>query len=75
MQEEERERRDNYCPDVSEVKTSGVEIDKTTMEMLKSIGLENLPGIVYNAPQEEQQTRAPQRRKNQDKPQKKNIPK
>ena len=47
MQEEERELRDNYCPEVSEVKESGIEIDKVTSEMLKSIGMEKLPGVFY----------------------------
>jgi hypothetical protein len=51
MQEEEREKRDNYCPEVSEVKTSDIEIDKTTYEMLESLGLENLSGVIYHPPE------------------------
>ena len=47
MQEEERERRDNYCPAVSEVRTEGIVVDNVTSEMLKSIGMANLPGVVY----------------------------
>ena len=50
MQEEEREKRDNYCPEESEVKTEDINIDAVTSEMLKSIGLESLPGVVYRRP-------------------------
>ena len=52
MQEEEREKRDNYCPEVSEVKTDDIVIDTVTSEMLKSIGMESLPGVVYRRPGE-----------------------
>lgn len=57
MQEEERELRDNYCPEVSEVKTEGIEIDKVTYEMLKSIGMEKIPGINYRRPNDNRNQR------------------
>ncbi|KAH7827170.1 putative 40S ribosomal protein S17-1 [Monocercomonoides exilis] len=50
MQEEEREKRDNYCPEVSEVKTEGIEVDKTTMNMLHQIGMGRIPGVVRTLP-------------------------
>ena len=55
MQEEERELRDNYCPDVSEVKTDGILIDKVTSEMLDSIGIKSLPGVSFGKPSERRQ--------------------
>jgi len=39
LQEEERERRDNYVPDVSEVSVETVKIDSETRAMLKSMGV------------------------------------
>jgi small subunit ribosomal protein S17e len=42
LQEEERERKDNYVPEFSVIKTDQVEVDATTKSLLKSMGLENL---------------------------------
>ena len=39
LQEEERERRDNYVPDVSEVAVETVKIDTETRAMLKAMGV------------------------------------
>ncbi|KAJ1928206.1 40S ribosomal protein S17.e.B [Linderina macrospora] len=50
LQEEERERKDNYVPDVSALDTSAIEIDPDTKEMLKSLNFENLPGVSVTAP-------------------------
>lgn len=51
LQEEERERKDQYVPDVSAldlVHTKGVlNVDKQTSEMIKSLGLK-LPLSVIN---------------------------
>ncbi|KAK2961252.1 putative 40S ribosomal protein S17-B [Blattamonas nauphoetae] len=57
IQEEERERRDNYCPEVSEVREDGIEIDKTTMEMLRAIGMAKIPGVSYRPPEGERRQR------------------
>eukprot|EP00178_Gracilaria_changii_P012001 TRINITY_DN3391_c0_g1_i1.p1 TRINITY_DN3391_c0_g1~~TRINITY_DN3391_c0_g1_i1.p1 ORF type:complete len:133 (-),score=22.20 TRINITY_DN3391_c0_g1_i1:91-489(-) len=56
LQEEERERKDNYVPEVSAVKTAGIPIDEDTRAMLKALGMESLPGLV-----DEQHTRQERR--------------
>jgi len=49
LQEEERERRMDYAPEVSAVQTDSIEVDKETFEMLKSINMSGLPGITQAA--------------------------
>ena len=39
LQEEERERRDNYVPEVSEIQTNKLSVDPITMTMLNEIGV------------------------------------
>jgi len=39
LQEEERERRDNYVPDVSEIAVETVKVDSETRAMLKAMGV------------------------------------
>eukprot|EP00178_Gracilaria_changii_P012008 TRINITY_DN3391_c0_g5_i1.p2 TRINITY_DN3391_c0_g5~~TRINITY_DN3391_c0_g5_i1.p2 ORF type:complete len:132 (-),score=34.57 TRINITY_DN3391_c0_g5_i1:15-410(-) len=51
LQEEERERKDNYVPDESAVDTSNVEIDAETKAMLKNFGMHNIRGLVVKDPQ------------------------
>ncbi|KAJ8656023.1 40S ribosomal protein S17 [Lichtheimia ornata] len=50
LQEEERERRDNYVPEFSALDTSAIEIDPETNELLKSLNFENLPGVQVTQP-------------------------
>jgi len=50
LQEEERERRDNYVPEVSAVATETIDIDQDTKAMLKRMGFDNLPGINVISP-------------------------
>ncbi|KAI8897858.1 ribosomal protein S17e [Globomyces pollinis-pini] len=49
LQEEERERKDNYVPEVSAL-AGGCEIDKDTAELLKALNFENLPGVTQVDP-------------------------
>lgn len=63
LQEEERERKDNYVPEVSALNLDSIEIDIETKNMLKSLNFAELTGIV--APPEpeakEQQQSAPKK--------------
>ena len=43
MQEEEREKRDNYVPDISELEKP-IEIDQETKDLLKMLDMSNLSG-------------------------------
>ena len=45
LQEEERERRLDYVPDVSAINTERIEVDRDTMAMLKSLNMGQLPGV------------------------------
>ncbi|KAF9982322.1 40S ribosomal protein S17 [Mortierella antarctica] len=45
LQEEERERKDNYIPEVSALDTSAIEIDTETQNLLKSLNFEELAGV------------------------------
>ncbi|CAL0312164.1 unnamed protein product [Lupinus luteus] len=50
LQEEERERRMDFVPDVSAIHTDHIEVDKETLEMLHALGLNDVPGIVQVEP-------------------------
>ncbi|XP_013790673.1 40S ribosomal protein S17-like [Limulus polyphemus] len=45
LQEEERERRDNYVPDVSAIDLDVIEVDPDTTEMLKQMDMDKIPGL------------------------------
>lgn len=46
LQEEERERRMDFVPEVSAVDTDFVEVDAETRDMLRALDLANLPGVI-----------------------------
>merc|ERR1712244_111743 len=45
LQEEERERRDNYVPDISALEQDVIEVDAETKDMLKMMDSANIPGL------------------------------
>ena len=51
LQEEERERRMDFVPDQSAINTDVIEVDRDSMEMLRSLGCAQLPGLVLTQPQ------------------------
>ncbi|KAL7247708.1 hypothetical protein ACSBR2_002591 [Camellia fascicularis] len=46
LQEEERERRMDFVPDESAIKTDHIEVDKETIDLLASLGMSEMPGVV-----------------------------
>ena len=56
IQEEERERRLDYIPEKSKIDITRVTVTQDTKEMLKRIGMANLPGVVVEGarPQHQQ---------------------
>lgn len=51
LQEEERERRMDFVPDVSAVDTEVIEVDPETRDMLKALDLAKLPGLFIQSSQ------------------------
>ena len=50
MQEEERERRDNYVPEVSAIEQDIIEIDSDTKDMLKMMDFANISRLQVTQP-------------------------
>ncbi|KAL3681992.1 hypothetical protein R1sor_000014 [Riccia sorocarpa] len=49
LQEEERERRMDFVPEESAIKTDVIEVDRETIELLASLNMQQLPGVVQQA--------------------------
>jgi small subunit ribosomal protein S17e len=45
LQEEERERKDQYVPEVSALAVPTIDVDQDTENLLKALGFEALPGL------------------------------
>ena len=45
LQEEERERRMDFVPEKSALDVDSIEVDRDTMDMLKSMNMGSLPGV------------------------------
>ncbi|KAJ1384614.1 Ribosomal protein S17e [Sesbania bispinosa] len=50
FQEEERERRMDFVPEVSAINTENIQVDKETLDMLHALGLNDIPGITQVDP-------------------------
>lgn len=48
LQEQEREKRDNWMPETSRLNTPVITIDSDTQAMLAAIGLDKIEGVSVN---------------------------
>lgn len=63
LQEEERERKDNYVPETSAVDTDVIEVDADTKAMLRHLEFGNLPNVNVVAVQPLGSAPAPRQRR------------
>ncbi|GMN46718.1 hypothetical protein TIFTF001_015902 [Ficus carica] len=50
LQEEERERRLDYIPNESAIKTDDIKVEKETLDMLAALGISVIPGLTEVEP-------------------------
>ncbi|KAB2628896.1 40S ribosomal protein S17-2-like [Pyrus ussuriensis x Pyrus communis] len=55
LQEEERERRMDFVPEESAIKTDEISVDKETLDMLSSLGMADMPGVKRVDPEAQSQ--------------------
>ncbi len=58
LQEEERERKDNYVPEESALKLTDIEVDADTMALLKSMNMAKLSGVKAQQERRERRPRS-----------------
>lgn len=67
LQEEERERKDQYVPEVSALdftqnsESGQLDVDGDTKDLLKSLGFDSIPVNVVNVSQQQVQEKGPRR--------------
>mmetsp|Transcript_6821 Transcript_6821/g.28777 ORF Transcript_6821/g.28777 Transcript_6821/m.28777 type:complete len:98 (-) Transcript_6821:72-365(-) len=66
LQEEERERKDNYVPEVSVVETQRIEVDPDTKAMLAAMGFGNMENVEEAQPMNSHHGRGGYNRDNRD---------
>ncbi len=59
LQEEERERKDNYVPEHSAIDTDAIEVDAETKEMLKRFNMHNIANLQVRDPNQDFRRRRP----------------
>ncbi len=65
LQEEERERRMDFVPEVSAIRTNNIQVDATTNELLAELGLKDLPNVSVNTGRKGgRENRGPRTRRN-----------
>ena len=50
LQEEERERKDQYVPDVSALDTPTIDVDPDTQDLLKALNMDHIANLQVTAP-------------------------
>lgn len=57
LQEEERERKDNYVPEISALAVEKIEIDPTTKNLLSMMKMDGISGVVVPVSETKEKSR------------------